>query len=450
VLVVSNDHIGTTIAGPGIRYHRLAVELARDFDVTLVVPFESDLLDDRFSIVCDNPWDPGRTSTFTEGYDLVLAQFLPVPTMLALARSRTRVIYDLYSPVMLEQLALDAREESTAYRRAMARLNRLTQKVALATGDAFICASEKQRDFWLGALARAGRLDQQLYERDPSLRMLIDVVPFGLDPEPPRPGPALRGVVPGIGADDKVLLWPGGIWNWFDPLTVIRAVHELSRRRNDIRMYFLGVRHPNPAVPTMAMAADAVALAEELGLRDSVVFFNFGWVPYAQRGAYLLDADLAVSAHFDDIETRFSFRTRLLDCLWAGLPVVTTRGDMLGDLIVERGAGRAVEFGDIADWVEALEALLDDDVAREQARAAAAGIRPSFEWPLVVEPLRRLADPATALPGPPATGRSASIEYQCLRLRIGYERHGVFGAARRIASRGASAFGVGPPRARVP
>ena len=136
--------------------------------------------------------------------------------------------------------------------------------------------------------------------------------------------------MPGIGADDKILLWPGGIWNWFDPLTVIRAVHELSRRRDDVRLYFLGVKHPNPEVPDMAMAAEAVALADELGLRDRVVFFNFGWVPYAERGRYLLDADVAVSAHFDDIETRFAFRTRLLDCLWAGLPVVTTRGDTLG------------------------------------------------------------------------------------------------------------------------
>ena len=43
----------------------------------------------------------------------------------------------------------------------------------------------------------------------------------------------------------------------------------------------------------MAMAGEAVALADELGLRDRVVFFNFGWVPYAERGRYLLEADVA-------------------------------------------------------------------------------------------------------------------------------------------------------------
>ena len=58
---------------------------------------------------------------------------------------------------------------------------------------------------------------------------------------------------------------------------------------------------------------------------DHTVFFNDGWVPYAERGAWLAEADIGVSAHFDDIETRFAFRTRLLDYLWAGLPIVTTR-----------------------------------------------------------------------------------------------------------------------------
>ena len=62
-LVVSNDHVGTAMAGPGIRAHRFAVELARDFDVTLVVPFETDLVEERVEIVHDNPWDPARMSS---------------------------------------------------------------------------------------------------------------------------------------------------------------------------------------------------------------------------------------------------------------------------------------------------------------------------------------------------------------------------------------------------
>ena len=140
-----------------------------------------------------------------------------------------------------------------------------------------------------------------------------------------------------------MLLWPGGIWNWFDPLTVIDAVAELARRRDDVRLFFLGLRHPNPHV-----AGDGSGAAGRRTCRgssdcaDRVVFFNEDWVPYEQRGAYLLEADLGVSAHFDDLESRFAFRTRLLDCFWAGLPVVTTSGDSLGDLVERRGLGRTV------------------------------------------------------------------------------------------------------------
>ena len=246
--------------------------------------------------------------------------------------------------------------------------------------------------------------------------------------------------MPGIGADDKILLWPGGIWNWFDPLTVIRAVHELSRRRDDVRLYFLGVKHPNPEMPDMAMAGEAVALADELGLRDRVVFFNFGWVPYAERGRYLLEADVAVSAHFDDIETRFAFRTRLLDCLWAGLPVVTTRGDTLGELIVAGGAGSAVDVGDVDGWVEALESLLDD------ARRAAAGEARGRRAPTLTRVAARgRAASAPRRPGArhcarqAGLGRAAELEYFWLRLRIGYARHGLPGTARRMLARASGA-----------
>lgn len=436
-LVVANDLVGSTMTGPGLRSYRLAAELARDFDVTLVVPFETDLVVERIRVVVDNPWDPARMSDLIRGHDVVLAQRLPIPTMRKLATSDTFVVYDLYAPLTIEQLALDARENPSALRGSMAELNSLTQSVVLATGDAFVCASDRQRDFWLGALANVGRLDAEQYRRDPSLRSLIDVVPFGIDPEPPVPGPAIRGVVPGIGPEDKVLLWPGGIWNWFDPLTVIRAVESLAPNHPELRLYFLGIRHPTPGVPGVphaSMAERAVALAEELGLRGRHVFFNDGWVPYAERGRYLLDADLAVSAHFDDVETRLAFRTRLLDCLWAGLPVVTTRGDTLGDDVVAAGAGVAVEPEDVAGWTDAIAQLLAHDDRLPDAREAAGRLRPSFEWARVAEPLRTLvASPQNS--SSKQSARAAAAQYVSLRLRIGLVRHGLAGATRRLLER---------------
>src|SRR5581483_9867505 len=118
--------------------------------------------------------------------------------------------------------------------------------------DAFVCASERQRDLWLGALLAVGRIEPDAYRRDPSFHALVSIVPFGIDPIPPAPGhPVLKGVVPGIGVNDRVAVWAGGIWNWLDPVTVIRAVHRLGRA--DVRLFFLGTESPNPGVPEMTM-----------------------------------------------------------------------------------------------------------------------------------------------------------------------------------------------------
>src|SRR5206468_11661898 len=143
-----------------------------------------------------------------------------------------------------------------------------------------VCASEKQRDYWLGMLAANNRINPHEYDADPTMRDLIDVVPFGVPAEPPRPtGRALKGAYSGIGENDRVILWGGGIWEWFDPLTLIRAVHQIRDTHPEVKLFFMGVKHPNPLVPDMDMTARAMALAEELGLTGSAVFFN-DWVPY--------------------------------------------------------------------------------------------------------------------------------------------------------------------------
>jgi glycosyltransferase involved in cell wall biosynthesis len=345
-----------------------------------------------------------------------------------------RVIYDLYDPFLIGNLTFHAGEDmSRRYRRVAFRAPTLLQEIALSTGTAFICASERQRDFWLGTLGALGRIEPEGAAADPGLRDLIDVVPFGLEPEPPQATrPVLKGVVPGIRETDKVLLWGGGVWNWFDPLTPIRAVHALSQERDDVKLYFLGVKHPNPGVHQTAMTAKAVQLAEELGLLDRFVFFNFGWVPYAERANYLLESDLGISSHPDTVEARFSFRTRLLDYFWSGLPTVSTEGDVLSDLVHERNLGRSVAVGDVDGWAGAVRELLDDDAERAAIRRNVEAVRAEFAWPTVVAPLARLA----SLPGgrvePPHPVAPMTYRYLGLALQSVAFREGLAGGAREV------------------
>jgi glycosyltransferase involved in cell wall biosynthesis len=228
------------------------------------------------------------------------------------------------------------------------------------------------------------------------MRSLVDVVPFGLPSEAPqRFGAGMRQRY-GLASDDFVVVWGGGIWNWLDPLTPIRAMAELGRRRSDVKLVFPGLKHPNPAVGEMAMTTRAIELAEQLQLRDRLVFFNLDWVPYAERADYLLDADAGISAHFDHLEARFAFRTRMLDYIWAGLPIVCTEGDTLADRVRSQQLGCVVGYEHSGGIAAALAQLAGDEGLRCEIKERLAAIRPQLQWSEVVRPLERQIEQLTA------------------------------------------------------
>ncbi|MCW2740955.1 MAG: glycosyltransferase [Blastococcus sp.] len=384
VLVVCGDTLSRQMAGPGIRAWHMALLLAQESDVRLVSTSS-----------CDRPGEGFRTFQATweelrehvEWAEVAVVQGYLLTAVPWLVESDVVLVCDLYDPLHLEQLEQAKDEPPDEYRRIVAgAVNTLNDQVV--RGDFFLAASERQRDLWLGQLGAAGRLNPDNYEQDRSLRRLIDVVPFGLPAEPPRrTGPGVRGVVPGIGADDRIIIWAGGVYNWFDPETVVRAVDLLRRDVPTVRLYFMGMTHPNPDVPRMRTATRTRELSDRLGLTGSHVFFNAGWVDYDERQNYLLDADIGVTTHFDHLETTFSFRTRVLDYLWAGLPVVSTVGDHFGSLVEQRGLGAAVRENDVEGLRAALERLLTDPGAAAAAREAVGVVREEYAWPRALAPL---------------------------------------------------------------
>jgi glycosyltransferase involved in cell wall biosynthesis len=423
------------MAGPGIRYRQFALQLAGRFEVALVIPNEPEEDLPGVRLLWAREYGYARFGQLARSHDVVVAQQLSIATMQSLARSGTPTVYDLYDPLLFESLAYHAgRGHDAGSGPSLARAALLKQVVALQTASAFICASERQRDLWLGVLSALGRIDLDRYTRDPSLRDLVRVVPFGVEAEPPRAEePVLKGVVPGIAEGDRVLLWGGGIWNWLDPLTPIRAVAQLSRRRPDVRLFFLGIRHPSHRVPEMEMARRAHELANELGVLDQAVHFNFDWVPYQRRAGFLLESDLGISAHFDNVESRFAFRTRLLDYFWAGLPTVATRGDTLGDLVGERGLGRSVAPESVGEWVAAIEALLEDEAGYASARARTEQMRDEFSWPRVIKPLAQLLAEPLEESSLPARVVPTMARYLWAGLSGTLRRRGIAGTVEEIA-----------------
>jgi glycosyltransferase involved in cell wall biosynthesis len=387
VLVISAEPIGERMAGPAIRAAEIARVLETRHRVTVMAPAFDDL-----DAVIDAAGQ----------HDVLVAQELPPTLTSRLARMPVRVVLDLYNPIVMEVLEAVVGERPRVQRRIQ-ELVGMRALAQCAVADFIVCASERQRDLWLGAMAVNGLIDLEAYRSDPTLRSLIDVVPFGLPDEPPpvpSGEPVLKGAWPGIAPDDRVLLWAGGIWGWLDPSVPIRAVKLLESESGPrTHLVFLGTGRPGLERTSQSAYPDqAREVARSEGVADRLVHFKEGWVPYAERGRWLAEADLGVSAHLDSLEARFSFRTRILDYLWAGLPVVTSAGDTLGDLVERERVGRAVPPGDAEAFAAACAELLDDGGARSEARERIGAIVPSLRWSEVTRPLMDWCDRAPGLP----------------------------------------------------
>jgi glycosyltransferase involved in cell wall biosynthesis len=430
VLVITGDPIGVKLAGPAIRAWNIAQALADLQDVVLMSLTRVEDIPAPFRLVQVDAGHDRGFAQWERWADIIIFQGHAMESFDGLSGTKKIVVADIYDPMHLEQLeqskSLSLVEWNSRVEEATLSLNQ-----QLLRADFFICASERQRYFYLGQLSALGRLNPSNYAADPDLNRLISVVPFGLNRQLPAHNRAvLKGILKGIAETDKVLLWGGGLYDWFDPKTLITAVSQLSLRRPSVRLFFQGTQHPHPGVPEMAVVRESRELARSLGVLGSAVHFNGSWVDYADRHNYLIEA--GVSTHFSHMETAMSFRTRILDYLWAGLPMVVTEGDVFAELIERENLGIVVPAQDTDALADALERILYDKEFITEARENIVRIRERFYWDVVLRPLVTFVAAAHRAPdsnglfGRPPRGRRA---YSPMRVR---GRRGVRFAVSRI------------------
>ncbi|MHB1536947.1 MAG: glycosyltransferase family 4 protein [Solirubrobacteraceae bacterium] len=410
MLCIAAAPVSDALTGVAIRTVELARVLAEQADVT-IAGVEPTALSDLPATSYRLFGDPRRSglAQLIDAADVIVAQ-PPWPLLAArLRRSRARLIYDLYDPEPLEVV-----ERLRSGRRALRRLacTLTVDRVldGLASADHVICASEKQRDLWIGAMLAERLLNPAVYDADPSMRERLDTVPFGLPVGAPvARGSGAREAFAQISAEDEVILWNGGIWAWLDASSAIRALALLRQTRPRARLVFMGSSSLPAAVDAQRQARE---LARSLGLLDSHVFFNERWVDYERRADWLLDASCVICTQDDHLETRFAFRTRVLDALWARRPLVCTSGDDLATLVERERLGELVPPREPAAIAAALERVLAAGPGAYERQLAATAER--FAWSVVARPLCRwVAQGAPA----PTTGSRRPTGRPLQRLR---------------------------------
>ncbi len=379
------------MSSPGIRAYYMAQVLAKalpDAQVTLAVPNREDQ-PQRTPGVRVVPYGAVPALSLVAQHDIIITSaFSP---HFAVLFPKKQFVADLFSQYFMEWMEVTKGEARGIKRTVWMNKNRAYLTMQLTLADFILCANERQRDTYIGMLSALGLIDPTVYDNDDTLRRYIDVAPHGVRPDQlSHDRQVLKGVYAGINEGDTVIIWNGGTVSWYDPEPFLRALHLLAQERDDIKALFLGTFYPG--LGTLGYGErfkSAFQLAKELGLYQRSVFFEFGWVPHREVKNYLLESDIGVCTYFDNLETRYSHRTRFLDLFWAELPIICTRGDVLAELVEERGLGIVVSEGDTAAVAEAIRRLVDDRAFHQQCRENMRAMRPSLSWEVTLEPLVR-------------------------------------------------------------
>lgn len=374
VALLSSEPIRPTMAGIGIRYLELARRLPElGFDTVLVSPAAP-----AESAACGldparvRRFEPGQVAELVADREVVLAQGQLANDLLLGAPAGVPVAIDLYDPWLVENLHYHATLGLDPYRNDHA-----TWVLQLSRGDFFLCSSAEQRLFYLGFLTALGRVNPERVAADPALDGLIAPVPFGLPDALPEHLPYLPARRPG-----ELRLLFGGLYDWYDEETTLGALAALPGEA--VRLYV--IRNPNPgSTPQRRFAALERRLAAEPALARRVVTLD--WVPAERRFDLLRDVDLLVSPHRPGLETDLALRTRFVEALAAGCPVVASLGGTLARQLAERDAGWVVPPGDAGALAAALGQVLAGGSEVEARRSRGRALAAEYQWRRVLAPL---------------------------------------------------------------
>ena len=375
--LVCSEPIRERMAGIGIRYLEIARRLpALGVDAVLLSPGDpAEAVALGIDAARVRPLERGRLAASLADCDAALGQG-QWANDLVLEAGRLPVAIDLYDPWLIENLHYTATLGLDPYKNDHA-----SWVLQMSRGDFFLCSSDEQRQFYLGFLACLGRVNPERLAADPDLRELVDVVPFGVPERLPEHRPYLA---PRRARQVRLLF--GGLYDWYDPWTLLRALERLDEPEVELLL----IRNPNAGATPQRLFAEVEAWAKSHGWWGSRLQ-ALDWVPSDRRYDLLRDVDLLVAPHHPSLETRLSLRTRFLDAFAAGCPVVTTEGGAVSALVRDAEAGWVVPAGDDAALADALRSALQGEPERRRRSDAGRRLADRFTWERALAPLVRFA-----------------------------------------------------------
>ena len=356
ILVVAYDQLGERQAGPAIRTLALARELASVGLVDVVYEGEEPAVEPYDGVSFIRKEEIEGEEEFFGRYSMALVPPLVALIMPGILETEIPIVVDLYDPVVWENLELyrekPEKERVFQHERHLAAL-----LVGLLRGDFFLVGGNRQRDLYLGALMVLNRVNPMTWRVGEGPEQIIGLVPFGVPNEPP-PSKDELPVPEGMDVNVPLIVWGGGMWDWLEPEIVVKAMPEVLRRYPGAKLVFPGTEHPNPHVPVMGAVKRVKRVAEEVGVNGSIVMAK--WLPRGEYLGLLAHASCGVSAHVPGLESRYAARTRYLDAIWMGMPMVVSEGDEYAEYIASHKLGVVVRPSNPTGFAQGILRVLDE------------------------------------------------------------------------------------------
>lgn len=221
------------------------------------------------------------------------------------------------------------------------------QYKVLARADRFSACTQKQMFALIGELGAIGRLGKLTCAHP-----FVTVIPLAADESflsmtAPYAERRFRGRV--FPEDAFTVLWTGGYNAWTDPQALAAAVSLAMEQLPRLRFVSTGGAITGCDEATYPAFIDAMTRS---GFGDRCHFL--GWVE-AQDLPYLYaECDLGLNMDSLNYETLLGSRFRLTNMMASGMPVLTTLGTEISEVIAEHRLGYTVKIGDIQAYADAI------------------------------------------------------------------------------------------------
>ncbi len=238
-------------------------------------------------------------------------------------------------------------------------------RTILQTGDVFSGCGLPQQHMMVGELAMAGRLNHRTFAYQ-----FVHTVPPGSPPGSavaiPRQQARQLLSKQGICEEDFVVLWCGGYNTWTDVETLFKALTWAMAE--DPRLHYVSVGANTYHAPDNVYT-QLLALIDKSPYRHR--FHMLGWRPWSEVPHFYRESDVGINIDALHYETIYGTRTRLVEMIADGLPVVTSLGAELSYLLRDRGAALTFEVGDWQGMGEQLVKLAQEPTLRSHMAATA-------------------------------------------------------------------------------